>query len=321
MPQVNYTPIQLYRSSTPGATPSAGLLQNGELALNYVDGKLFYKDGAGVVKPVVTPDGSVTPTKLANSGYELGMRNRIINGNMMINQRGVSGTVTLAAGAYGHDRWKAGASGCTYTFTSSGGITTLTITAGSLRQVIEDVNVPLGTNTCVMSWSGTAQGKIGAGSYSASGVTASVTGGANLTVEFGTGTLSKVQFEQGSTATPFEYRPYGTELALCQRYFEKIDVPAIQPIATLQAVSGSTAYGGFTPFKVTKRTGPTVAYSGIIIPWTAGGSSAGGSVLPHGIWPDGLTWAVSSASGLFAGNAVQLLSSGGPAVISASAEL
>ena len=31
--------------------------------------------------------------------------------------------------------------------------------------------------------------------------------------------LTGVQFEVGSVATPFEYRPYATELALCQRYF------------------------------------------------------------------------------------------------------
>ena len=30
--------------------------------------------------------------------------------------------------------------------------------------------------------------------------------------------LTGVQFEKGSTATSFDYRPYGTELALCQRY-------------------------------------------------------------------------------------------------------
>jgi hypothetical protein len=33
--------------------------------------------------------------------------------------------------------------------------------------------------------------------------------------------LTGVQLEVGSVATPFERRPYGTELTLCQRYYEK----------------------------------------------------------------------------------------------------
>lgn len=34
-----------------------------------------------------------------------------------------------------------------------------------------------------------------------------------------TWTIGNVQLEKGSTATSFDYRPYGTELALCQRYY------------------------------------------------------------------------------------------------------
>lgn len=209
----------------------------------------------------VPSDGSVTTAKLAFDGGALASRNRIINGNFAVNQRGVSGTVTLSAGAYGHDRWKAGASGCTYTFATSGGATTLTITAGSLQQVIEDVNVPLGTNTCVLSWSGTAQGKIGGGSFSASGTTASVTGGSSLTIEFNTGTLSRVQFEQGSTATPFEHRSYALELALCQRYYEETG-SGDGTIGVFGYNLSSNSIYAMVPYKVTKRGTTTVTVVG-----------------------------------------------------------
>ncbi len=50
MAQIGYTPIQLYYSTTAAAVPLAGRLTAGELALNVVDGKLYYKDNAGVVQ-------------------------------------------------------------------------------------------------------------------------------------------------------------------------------------------------------------------------------------------------------------------------------
>jgi len=50
MAQTNYTPISLYYSTTAAAVPVNTNLVNGELAINITDGKLYYKDNAGVVK-------------------------------------------------------------------------------------------------------------------------------------------------------------------------------------------------------------------------------------------------------------------------------
>jgi hypothetical protein len=60
--------------------------------------------------------------------------------------------------------------------------------------------------------SGTAGAWSGSTFYSATGATSVV--GTNGATFYITG----VQLEKGSTATSFDYRPYGTELALCQRY-------------------------------------------------------------------------------------------------------
>jgi hypothetical protein len=52
MAQTGYTPIILYHSTTASATPNPSDLANGELAINIntADGKLYYKDSAGVVQ-------------------------------------------------------------------------------------------------------------------------------------------------------------------------------------------------------------------------------------------------------------------------------
>ena len=73
MAATNYTPIQLYHSSTATAAPSAGNLANGELAINITDGKLYYKDSGGVVQVIATKGagtigGSTTQIQYNNAG-------------------------------------------------------------------------------------------------------------------------------------------------------------------------------------------------------------------------------------------------------------
>ena len=61
MAQAGFTPILIYASGTPGAVPTAGNLTSGangaELALNYADGKLYYKNSLGVVTQLSTGGG------------------------------------------------------------------------------------------------------------------------------------------------------------------------------------------------------------------------------------------------------------------------
>ena len=69
-----------------------------------------------------------------------------------------------------------------------------------------------------------------------------------------TWTIGNVQFEKSATATSFDYRSYGTELALCQRYYET-GIAWADGYNTLNApISISTT------FKVTKRATPTTTY-------------------------------------------------------------
>jgi hypothetical protein len=66
MAQAGYTPISLYYSTTAAATPTAGNLVAGELAINITDGKLYYEDNLGVVQLLA----SKTPTrKLINNRF------------------------------------------------------------------------------------------------------------------------------------------------------------------------------------------------------------------------------------------------------------
>ena len=229
-------------------------------------------------------------------------KNLIINGNMAINQRGVTGTVSLSAGAYGHDRFKAGASGATYTFATTANVTTITITAGSLQQVVEGLNIQSGTHT--LSWTGTAQGKIDAGSYSASGVTGTLTGGTNATVEFNTGTLTNVQLEEGTTATPFEHLQYGQQLALCLRYLPVVQ--ATNYVATGMCFSATNARCS-VQFPVPSRVSPTGFTTTGAISMTTNNGSGTGSI----VWANASTLMASLSatglSGLVAGDATALI--------------
>jgi hypothetical protein len=89
-----------------------------------------------------------------------------------------------------------------------------------------------------------------------------------------------IQLEKGTVASPFEVRPYATELALCQRYYQKsyndgMYAGAIGQPGQQQIFLASTSGGSFNiVFPVRMRANPTVTvYSPIT--GTAGNFASG----------------------------------------------
>lgn len=65
--------------------------------------------------------------------------------------------------------------------------------------------------------------------------------------------ITGVQLEKGSVATSFDYRPYGTELALCERYYELCVGSMFLP-----SINSGSYFGNATNFRASKRATPTV---------------------------------------------------------------
>jgi hypothetical protein len=294
-----------------------------------------------------------------DSGSPFSFRNRIINGQMVIDQRNAGASVTPADGQYTLDRWQARVSQSSkLTIQQNAGFVTppvgyvnyLGVTSSSaysvgssdyfaVRQHIEGFNfADFGFGTAnaqtvsISFWvrsslTGTFGGSLNQGSGARSypfsytissantwenktitiaGDTSSTyatgnTGAVILTFSLGAGSsqsgtanswqaanyysatgatsvvgisgatfyITGVQLEKGSTATSFDYRPYGTELALCQRYYSKSYATDTAPATatTVNAViwlteTTSSYTNRFITFPVTMRSTPTfTAYS------------------------------------------------------------
>jgi len=280
----------------------------------------------------------MTPTADSLQGF----RNRIINGDMRIDQRNAGASVTPATGAYTLDRWRYGATAASkvsiqQSSTAPAGFTnSLLVTSLSAYSVGTsdsfDIQQPVeGLNASDLSW-GTASAQsvtlsfwvrssltgtfggvllnsgfnrsyafsysidsantwekksvtivgdttgtwlttngvgirliftLGAGTNNqlAPGAWSStfgttVTGATNLVATNGaTWQITGVQLEAGSVATPFERRPFGTELQLCQRYYQKHSATGRSAACGYNRTASGTRH--IKTFPVPMRSAPT----------------------------------------------------------------
>ena len=139
--------------------------------------------------------------------------------------------------------------------------------------------------------------------------------------------ITGVQLEKGSTATSFDFRDYGRELAMCQRYCEVVKTSGATNYANI-SVGACTSTGAASTvyfYQVAKRAQPTVTYSAantfVLV------TSAGGVVVCTDVSTDrsdvtNLAIASTVASGVVAGNATRLLQNDtASAQVTISAEL
>jgi hypothetical protein len=286
--------------------------------------------------------GLLSPT----NGQFYSMKNRIINGAMVIDQRNAGASVTATGGGYTLDRWVSGSSQTSkYTVQQNAGSVTppvgfknyLGVTSSSAYSILtgdyffqeQDIE---GLNVYDLAW-GTSDAKTVTlsfwvrssltgtfgGALSNNGQTRSypftytisaantweqksitiagdttgtwlITNGVGIRVYLGLGVgstysgtagswsgstyvsvtgatsvvgtngatfyITGVQLEKGSTATSFDYRPYGTELQLCQRYFYRVYDQQNTGGSTATTSVANTRYA----FPVTMRSAPTPSF-------------------------------------------------------------
>jgi len=301
-----------------------------------------------------------------NASNDFGLKNRIINGGMVIDQRNAGASVTPADGSYTLDRWKvnlsqasklttqqdAGAVTPPAGFRNYLGVTSTSaysVGAGEQFSLLQNIE---GFNFYDMAWgtanaqavtlsfwvrsslTGTFGGALNNSAYSrsypftftisvantweqklitiagdTSGTWIGATNGVGLRIMFNLGTgstfsgtagawsgsafvsatgatsvvgtngatfyITGVQLEKGSTATAFDYRPYTTEMQLCQRYYWKFGGSqfggAYMPMVLFTAIS-TTNLTATIQLPVRGRTPPTSITLGGSAPSISGGA-------------------------------------------------
>jgi hypothetical protein len=141
--------------------------------------------------------------------------------------------------------------------------------------------------------------------------------------------LAQVQLEPGTQATPFEFRPYGTELALCQRYYYTINSVAANGSYLrfgIGAVRNTTLAECTIHLPVKMRNVPTfsstAANTFIIYATEVITTATGLAIGADGCSDTVVTLSCGAASGLTAGQAFALMAfTNNTSFIAFSAEL
>ena len=237
------------------------------------------------VADAVNADEAVSKNQLTNSNF--GFKNYIINGGFDVWQRGTSFSENGRVNNYNADRWRSEGYPQTTTnitkttlgYNNAISYNIVTSASNGKNSLVQRIENVIGLSGKTVTYSGKIKGD---GNFNISieidgvaetfAVTTSeqkfsitttlgnTTAQSYITTRFvfasgttGTIIVSQVQLEEGSVATPFEQRPYGLELSLCQRYYQRV-LSSVRSYA-----SGSSQYfNSSTTYMTEMRDTPTV---------------------------------------------------------------
>jgi len=101
------TVIQLKKSATPSAQPAD--LANGEIAINYADGKLFYKDSTGTIQQISGGGNTFSTVNAAGTLVVSDLQNDILTleqgNNIIITGDAINDKITIAADLTPANSW------------------------------------------------------------------------------------------------------------------------------------------------------------------------------------------------------------------------
>jgi hypothetical protein len=237
MAQTNFTPISLYYSSTASAVPTAGNLVAGELAINTLDGKLFYKDSSGVVQTLAskgtgTIGGSTTQVQYNNAGAFAGSANMTFNGTNLTLLGGLGVGASPTAGTT-----------LSVTKNITGAINSYGVTSSGQAQ--SDVTSVGGGFYSGISTQATAFTLLSARAYMA----------ANMTVGAGSTVTTQIGYWSGAlSGATNNYAFQGTVAAATGAYNLYMSGTAANYMAGQLLVGTTTLTGGHTALSPTQST-------------------------------------------------------------------
>jgi hypothetical protein len=134
--------------------------------------------------------------------------------------------------------------------------------------------------------------------------------------------ITGVQLEKGSTATSFDYRPYGTEFSLCKRYARVLRGSAYTKYANGTVGTTTAVYGFNYPLLDPMRAAPSISFAGTTS-IQQGGAAFTLATINNLSSADSVTFDGTIASGtMIPGYAAEVGNdAGGTSVLTLSAEL